>query len=246
MFAIRITSSTQLRVAWPTADADIIAQVKRYIAYETTLPANQQLTGLTAAVLQAQLDVVQAADDEAKTAEEARALQANLLAQAVEQAKPKIAQATLTLKAAHFGTEARLEQWGHSTTIGKDGKISVRQPLKPNDIVAFMAQYVTQEASLPADERVTNPTFAEMSALNTTLQTTLQARNAAQARREAAVDQRKRETRKLLYLAQLACGMRIMLTYNGLITNDLERWGIPVMEPPTPLPAPGDPPETPA
>jgi len=236
MLQIRIVSPTNHKVNWPTKDPDILASVQQYLTYEISLPAQQQLAGLSATVLQAQLNLVLAADLAAKTAEETRAYQANLLANEIDAVKPKIAQATLTLKSQHFGTEAILEQWDYKTTIGQDGKINVRQPSTPKDILAFMPKYVAKETTLAVGEQISTPSLAEMTAHNTAIQAAVTARDAAQAQREAAIDTRGREARKLLYLYQLACGMRVMLTYNGLITNDLENWGFQVVAPTAPPP----------
>ena len=230
MLQIRILSPANNKINWPPKDADIITQVERYLAYETSLATEQQLAGLSATVLQAQLTLVLAANTAAKTAEDTRAYQSNLLANELETVKPKIAQATLALKTRHFGVEAILEQWGYTTTIGQDGKIKVRQPANPKDIIAFMSQYVAKETSLEPAERVTSPTLAEMTAHHTAIQNAVTARDAAQSQREAAVEERGRQARKLLYLYQLAAGMRVMLTFNGLITNQLENWGYAVLE----------------
>ncbi len=244
MLVIRITSPTNNKVTWPTADADVIALAETYLAYETELPAAQRLAGVTAAIIQTQTITVQTAGANAKTAEDNRAYQANLLAQALEQVKTKIAQATLTLKTKHFGTEAILEQWGYETTIGKDGKINVRQPKTPAEILPFLTQYLAKENSMNEAEAITQPSLLEMTNLNITLQEAAAAREIAQATREASTDTRGRESRKLLYLLQVACAERVLLTYNGLITNNLESWGFQVVEPVASggTETPGDPP----
>lgn len=228
-------------VEWPRSDEEVLMTTRKYLAYETSLPLEQQLGSPSAAEVQTLFDQIEAVHQEAQRAETDRAIAANLYQNALKTALPLLDQAILGLKARHYPVLAALESWGLETTVqGK--RISVRKPNGASAWLAFFRRYVAREISLAPEERLPQPSLAHLQTLLHTIETNLQARNQAQARREAAIDERGRLSARLRRLIQAAILLRVALDADGQVTNVLEQWGVAVVERKSPDPVPETPP----
>ncbi|NJN55109.1 MAG: hypothetical protein HC804_10325 [Anaerolineae bacterium] len=83
--------------------------------------------------------------------------------------------------------------------------------------------------SLPAAEQISDPSLAEMSALNGVLQTAVNERTVGQNQRETNVQTRLSEIQQLLDLLQVAAMILVVTRYQGIVTNNLQFWGYEVI-----------------
>lgn len=203
------------------------------MAYESSLPANKQVLAPGLAVIQESLAAAQAEQSTAGSGEASRAAAAEIYRQTLTTAKNRLNVALLQLKAKYAANQALLEGWGLDTVPSAVG-ISVRKPRTENEWITFLASYVAKETSLDANNRLTEPPLAEMTALNTTLQAAKEERKAGSSQRQAAVEIRTAVTNRLLDLLQAAALILVVTQFDGSVTNQLESWGFHVVARTTP------------
>ena len=234
MISVRLDNNGAYRVRWPSPsrELEIIHLGVAYVAYESGLPAVEQLTAPSLALMVSTLAAAQAQQATAGTGEASRAIAAETYRQALSAARPKLNLALLHLKAKYAANQAQLEGWGLDTVVGATG-ISVRKPRTELEWMHFLARYVAQETSLDAANRLTEPTLAEMTALNTALQNAAAARRTGRNQREAAVQTRTAITNRLLDLLQGAAMVIVLTQFEGVVTNALQQWGFEVVARPS-------------
>lgn len=228
MLSLRFDPTSSLTVRWPRSYRNIVALGEAYVAYEGSLPAEEQLQDISLTAVQTALTEAKAAIAAARSGEQGRASAGELVQQTHTALKPLLDKAFLQLKLKHFDQLALLEQWGLDTVMDQD-KARVRKPGSQRQRLEFLQAYVAKEASLPPEEQITDPPLAAMQAHLDTLQTSLTERTSGQDQREVHVELRNTAVSKLLNLLKIAAGVRVAITYNGVLTNELQLWGFSVL-----------------
>lgn len=233
MLALRMDTKSELEVRWPGTDAQVIAAAQIYVAYEGSLPVANQLQDVSLAMIQAALTEAITAVSAAGISEQGRAVASEQYRQAMATAKPLLEIILLRLRGKYATNLAQLEGWGLYTKIGTNG-ISVLKPKGDKGWAEFLMAYVAKEQSLPANEQISDPPLAQMSALATTIQQSLTAREAGRTQREIYVRARSEAGTRLLNLLQAAAVVLVTTRYDGKVTNELQQWGYNVSRRTTP------------
>ncbi|HRQ39097.1 MAG TPA: hypothetical protein PLD25_14400 [Chloroflexota bacterium] len=236
MISIKFDANGANRVQWPQKPAAILALGQAYVTHESSLPVGQQLALPTLAMIQTAYTAAQTAQAAADSGEITRASAAETYRQSLVTAKQRLNVALTRLKLSKAGNLADLEQWGVDTVSGSNG-VTVRKPRSNGEWEAFLNAYVDKENSLPANEQLTDPPLAEMTALRTTMQNAKAARTSGRNQREEHTETRTAEAQRLLDLLQTAAVNMVITRYNGVVTNALQAWGYTVTAV-TPAPAP--------
>lgn len=199
-----------------------------YVAHENSLSAPERVAAPSLGLIETALAAAQAEQTAADSGETARAITAETYRQPLLTAKRRLNLSLLQLKAKYAANQAQLEGWGLDTVVRATG-ITVRKPRYDREWAIFLAAYVTQETSLDVANQLTEPPLAEMTALNTALQTADNARKAGKNQREAAVQTRTAIADRLLDLLQAAALILVVTRFAGVVTNDLQKWGFQVV-----------------
>lgn len=246
MISLQLDKTGPLTVKWPTKDTDILKSGSDFIEYESSLIEGDQLRDVSLTLIQGVYELAEAAVSAAGGGETTRATAAEILRQKYEAVKPLLEMALAQLKAKYFANLAHLEAYNLDTVAGRNGVI-VRKPRTQKEWLAFLDAYITQQNSLPAPDRLTTPALATLQTLQADLQDALLDRATGRTTREINVQGRSAAVQRLLDLLQVACAILVAVKFNGVVTNDLQRWGFIVQaKTPTGDPGPGDPPEDPA
>lgn len=235
MISVKFDSNGAYRVVWPSKTADILTLGQTYVIHESSLPAGEQLALPTLAMIQAANTAAQTAQTAADSGEITRASAAETYRQTLVTAKQRLDVALARLKLNQAGNLADLEQWGLDTVATSSG-VTVRKPRTNAQWEAFLDAYVSKETSLPANEQLTDPSLAEMTALRTTLQNAKAARTSGRNQREEHTQTRTAEAQRLLDLLQTAAVNMVVLRHNGVVSNALQSWGyvVTAVTPPAP------------
>lgn len=230
MISITIRSNEDLTVEWPRRDKDVIALARDYLAYEASLPAEEQLQDMDAAKIQALVEQAEAAIANSRAGEAERAHKSQRSDQKLEAAKMKLDAAIMQLKGKHWDSLAILEEWGLETKVTAYGDISVRKPYHFRDeaFLTFLKTYIAKEESLPEEERITNPSLDEMKGLATTIEAINESWQDAISLRKEGIEQRKKIARELHLWLKACAAVLITTRFNGELTARLQRWGFTV------------------
>jgi hypothetical protein len=220
MLTFKLDTTSSLSVRWPRTYRAIVQLGETYTAYEGGLAAEVQLKDVPLALIQTALT-------EAQSGESGRAAAGETVRQTYDMVRPLLDKAIMRLKANHFDNLAQLEQWGLDTAVVK-GKVSVRKPTSQGQWLDFLQAYVAKEASLPPEQQISDPALATMQSYLDTMQASLTDRTSGQDQREIHIQARNTAVDRLLTLLKLAAAIRVGITYNGLVTNDLQLWGFEV------------------
>lgn len=227
MLSLRLDPTGLLSVRWPRSYRAVVALGEAYVAYESSLPPAEQLQDIPLTAVQTALADAQAAIAAARSGEQGRASAGELVQQTHTALKPLIDKAFIQLKARYFDQLALLEQWGLDTVMDQNG-VRVRKPGSQRQRLEFLQVYVAKEASLPPEEQISDPPLATMQAHLDTLQASLTERTSGRDQREVHVAVRDTAVTQLHNLLKIAAAVRVAITYNGVLTNDLQLWGYPV------------------
>lgn len=227
MIILKLDTTSDLSVRWPRTYRMIVQLGETYIAYEASLAAEAQLHDVPLSIIQDALTQAQTAIAAAQSGESGRAAAGEIVRQTYETVRPLLDKAFIRLKANYFDNLAQLEQWGLDTAV-VNGKVSVRKPTTQRQQLDFLQAYVRMETSLPTAEQISNPSLATMQSHLEVLKANLDKRNSGQGQREISIEARNTAVSRLLDLLKLAAAIRVGVTYNGQITNELQRWGFVV------------------
>ncbi|HTP07933.1 MAG TPA: hypothetical protein VMP08_06765 [Anaerolineae bacterium] len=222
-----------LDLNWPSSDQDIIDLGAAFTAYEEQLLPAQQLKDLSNVFFKGLLQAAQVAAAEARAGEAARAQSAEVVRQAMEQARPLLDKIVLHLKSRHADNLAELEQWGLETKRNAHG-VSVTKPNNDTTRRTFLLAYVNKEAALPVTEQITDPPLSQMQALADTLSQNRSDRTEQTTRRLRNVATRTNASQQLLDALQAAAAVLIVTRFNRQVTRDLQAWGFNVVAKATP------------
>jgi hypothetical protein len=227
MLTFKLDTTSSLSVRWPRTYRAIVQLGDTYTAYEAGLAPESQLKDVPLALIQTALTEAQTAIAAAQSGESGRAAAGEIVRQTYDAVRPLLDKAIMRLKANHFDNLAQLEQWGLDTAVVK-GKVSVRKPTSQKQWLDFLQAYVAKETSIAAEQQISDPPLATMQSYLDTMQSSLTDRTSGKDQREIHVQARNTAVNRLLTLLKLAAAIRVGITYNGLITNDLQLWGFEV------------------
>lgn len=227
MLSFRLDAKSSLSVRWPRSYRAIVAMGEAYVAYEGSLPPEDQLQDVSLTAVQAALAQAKAAITAARSGEQGRASAGELVQQTHTAVRPLLDKAFIQLKAKYFDQLALLEQWGLDTVMNRD-KVLARKPSSQRQRLEFLQAYVAKEASLPPEQQISDPPLATMQAHLATLQTSISNRTSGQDQREVNVAARNTAVDQLHDLLRVAAAVRVGVTYNGVLNNELQLWGFPV------------------
>lgn len=227
MLSLRLDPTSSLSVRWPRSYHAIVALGEAYVAYEGSLPPEAQLQDISLTAVQTAIAEAKTAIAAARSGEQGRASAGELVQQTHEALKPLLDKAFLQLKIKHFDHMALLEQWGLDTVMNRD-KVQVRKPSSQRQRLEFLQAYVAKEASLPPEEQISDPPLATMQAHLVTLQSSLTERTSGQDQREVHVAVRNTAVAQLHNLLKIAAAVRVAITSDGVLTNELQLWGFVV------------------
>ena len=228
MLMIKLDAKSDLEVRWPSTPSDIIALGQAYVAHENALDSEERVTMPSLTLVQQTLAQTQAAQAAAVGGEADRAASAEAYRNTLETLRPLLDVAILQLKVSHANNLAELEHWGLETKGGAR-RVTVIKPRTPQAWADFATAYVTKEQSLSEAERVANPSFAQMSALVTTLQQNAATRQSARNQRTIGVRERANVGARLLDILQVAAGVLLVTRYAGEMSEELVQWGYAIV-----------------
>lgn len=223
MIVVKIDANGNYIVQWPRKAADILTLASRYIAQQLSLAPAEQLKDVPLATVQALYTQASTAATNATGGETTRATSAETLRQRIEQAKGYRDLIFLRLKGQYANNLAQLEGWGIPSTVGKRG-ITLKKPGNQNEIIAFLRAYVAKETSLPAEQRITDPSLATIQALLDDIETALANRITARDQREVNVETRGQVLDELLNWLRTAC-LILVMQGGGSVSTTLQRHG---------------------
>ena len=227
MLTLKLDTTSSLIVRWPRTYRAVVQLGTAYITYEGNLAPANQLQDVPLTLIQTALTEAQTAITAAQSGESSRATAGEVVRQTYETMRLLLDKAIMRLKANYFDNLAQLEQWGLDTVVN-NGKISVRKPTTQRQWTEFLQAYVTKEAGLPIEQQISDPALATMQTYLDTMQAGLVERTSGQDQREIHIKARNTAVSRLLTLLKLAAAVRVGITYNGVITNDLQLWGFEV------------------
>jgi hypothetical protein len=228
MLMLRLDVKSDLEVRWPLTDSEIITLGQAYVARESALASDERVATPSLSLIQQTLAQTQAAATAATSGEAERAASAEAYRSALEELRPLLEIAIVKLKAAHVRNLAELEQWGLQTKSGARG-ITVSKPSSAQPWADFAAAYVAKEQSQPEADRITDPPFAQVSALSETVQQNAATRQSARNQRTIGVRARASVGAQLLDMLQVAAGVLLVTRYHGAMSEELVQWGYAVV-----------------
>lgn len=229
MYLLRYDVSGDYDIRFPVDEGDLVPLAEAYIRYEATLPPADALHDIPCAEIQAALAAVKSAQAAQLAAEVDRASAANRLLQTSRQARPRLDRLIIRLKSRHVHNLADLGLYGLRTRLRQRGGLGVRKPANLLDWLKFLNDYLKEAGRQPEAERLTDPSFEELTELAQTLNTALEVRDRAQTRREVSVAARKAASQRLRNLLQVAAAIRIVKQYQGNVSVELAKWGYTVV-----------------
>lgn len=221
------------KLRWPRNDEDVLAQMEIYAAHEQSLPPAEQLQDISLAVLESVWTEAKEAQAAFKNNEAERVKAAATYRPVLKQTQDILRRVRKVLEARYLDDVSPMVDWGFETRLSRHKPIIIL-PDTVNKWRALLDSYIAHESALPETERVANPAYETVTALQQTLHDSLRKREEAQANRETAVATRRAAVRQLKELLKLAAWTRIHLYYGGQISPDLQLWGYHVVVPSSP------------
>ena len=222
MYLLRYDVSGDYDIRFPVDEGDLVPLAEAYIRYEATLSPADALHDIPCAEIQAALAAQLAAEVD-------RASAADRFLQTSRQARPRLDRLIIRLKSRHVHNLADLGLYGLRTRLRQRGGLGVRKPANPLDWLKFLNDYLKEAGRQPEAERLTDPSFEELTQLAQTLNSALEVRDRAQTRREVSVAARKAASQRLRNLLQVAAAIRIVKQYGGSVSVELAKWGYTVV-----------------
>lgn len=229
MYLLRYDVSGDYDIRLPADEGDLVPLAEAYIRYEATLPPADALHDIPCVEVQAALAAVKSAQAAQLAAEADRTSAANRWLQTSQQARTRLDRLIIRLKSRHVHNLADLGRYGLRTRLRQRGGLGVRKPANALDWLKFLNDYLVEAGRQPEAERVTDPSFEELTQLAQTLNTALEQRVRAQTRRQTSVRARKAASQRLRNLLQVAAAIRIVKQYGGTVSVELAKWGYTVV-----------------
>ena len=227
MLRFEVDSKGRYLVRWPSNDEKTLQLGKAFVAYEETLPAAQQSPFLS--LIRSTLDTATGGAGAATTGETTRAISAETLRQARDDARALLQQAIDALKLAYAENLATLETYGLKTVL-LSGKVQVYKPTTQLGWDNFLLAYVEKQRSLSASEQLQKPSLALLEPLAETVSSARKSRDEARTQREMGVSSRGSAASRLHDLLELAAATLVMTRFDFQVSRDLGLWGYDVRE----------------
>jgi hypothetical protein len=225
-----------LELRWASTDEAIIKHGQTFLAFEESRPASEQLKDLSPTFFTRLVDAAREAATEAGLGEAERARAAEAVRQADAELPDLVDKIILHLKSRHADNLADLEAYTLKTKAGARG-VTVTKPNNASARRAFCLAYVEKEASLPAEQQISDPPLSRMTAIANILRQNQAVRTEQTNRRQINVATRTAAAQTLLDALQAAAAVLIVMRYNGQVTRDLQQWGYEVVAKGSPAPA---------
>lgn len=239
MYSIKFDHNGRFVAVFPKTDVGIIALGDAFLAYEASLPAGKRLREPDPAQIKDLLLEAKQAAGLVVTHENLQAISAGDYNAAIAEAKELMTDALAEIAHKHRKNPARLQEWGLETKVGVR-KTIITRPITNKLWGDFLHDYTAKEQSLPENERVIDPPLARLLELDQIIQSNRLLRSVATNERGLYVKNRITASAQLLELLQLAGAIFCLTRYDGVVTEELTRWGFKVVERPVPAAAAED------
>jgi hypothetical protein len=230
MLTLKVGAKGDYQLEWPATDADVIQLGERYLAYEGELSPAGQLQQPDPRQVRDALVSAKAGMELAQAEEIKRSESATAFHNAMAEATPLLKEGIEQLSFKYRDNLAHLERWGLSTKIASRGGVLVSKPRFEALWAEFLISYAAQEQTLPEADRLTTPSLTRLAKLAVIVTQHKAARVTAKSQRKLGVETRSDTARPLLDMLQLACGLLVVMRFDGRVTNALEAWGFKVKE----------------
>ena len=211
----------------PSTDDSVglIAAGEIFVAYEETLPPDQQSPLLPdiRQLLQQCIPSQQAF----QASEAQRTIASETVKRLDEQAKTFIRKLHHKLHLELFDTPEAAEQWGFQV---KQSTRTILLPQKLPKRLVLLNAYIAKEESRPPEERFTAPDLAEVTRLRDELKTNLAIRRSSRSRRKASYSARAVALKKLYECLRVAGSLIIIKHFDHTITTEMAKWGFEVVK----------------
>ncbi|MCB9078921.1 MAG: hypothetical protein H6631_15060 [Anaerolineaceae bacterium] len=225
MYPIKLATSSSYQVDIPTPKqpTKLITSGQNFVAYDETLPPEEQSYLLPD--LKQLLQECVPTQNTYKSSEVQRTIASEAVKRLDEQAKAIIRKIHYKLNYDYTETPEAAEEWGFEVKQGT-GKILL--PKKRPDRLTLLDTYIAKEESRPPEERLTAPNLAEVISLRDGLKANLDTRRTSRSRRKDSHAARAETLEALYDTLRMAGGLIILKKLNRKVTPALEKWGIEV------------------
>lgn len=229
MYIIREDIDGDYFVRWARTNRTILANVQAYIAYESSLEAHLQLKDLPLSLFRAKYAEATGAQAEAQTGEAVRTLSTGMYRALLITLRKNFQRILAFLRYKHAHNLLLLERYGLDVRHAARGGYTVALPRTDAGLIALLDIYLAQETSLPPEERIPNPSLAEMQSLKTDLANYQYARRQARTQRTSNISERRNITEELNQYLRCAAHLLLITRFNGKVTPELGNWGFTVI-----------------
>ena len=244
MLTVKLGVYSDYWVELPATDAELVKLGERFQAHEAELPLAERLKEPDPARLSVALAKAKGGLELAQNSEFTRSESSAAFHAAMTKATTLLKESIEQLTWKYRDNLGQLERWGLPTKIGANGKILVHKPDHEAELAEYLIKYTAREQSLPAADRLTTPALAGLVELATIVQEQGATRAKAQSQRKLGVETRSTTAGPLWDMLQLACGLLVVMRFDGCVTTALEAWGFKVKVGSSPTPEPPSAPPT--
>lgn len=217
-------SPYQLNFVNPRRRSQVLALAQKYVAYEQTLPAEQQ-TPHTSKIIDL-LQQLTTAHNNRLEAERQRSIASDELKRIEKQVPSLIKQLWKTVTVHHPDQPSTATNWGFKM---KGSTRNVLLPKTRNERRATLATYIKREESRSEAERFRVPDLAEVIKVRDAWEYNLAMREKATNQRESNVEACNELTQRLSLYLQAACIYLLAETFDFKLSNKLQNWGFNVV-----------------
>ena len=217
------SSAFQVNIPTPSQPTKLITSGQNFVAYEETLPPEEQsyLLPDLRQLLQASVPT----QNSYKSSEVQRTIASEAVKRLDEQAKALIRKIHYKLHYDYSETPEAAEEWGFEVKQGT-GKILL--PKKRPDRLALLDTYIAKEESRPPEEQFSKPNLADVIRVRDDLKANLDTRRTSRSRRKDSYAARAETLEALYDTLRMAGGLIVLKKLNRKVTPALEQWGIEV------------------
>lgn len=242
---LQLNRQNAFKFRWSTTEEGIITDAEKWIAYESSRSAADQLKDNWLARMQAQYTLAVNARNLAQTGEAARTEASDAYRKALDKARALLLRALTYLKFKHADNLAQIEHWGWDARLTKRGGYTIKMPTKDADLIRLLEIYVAYEATR-GPEQISDPPLPTLQALLVDIHDLAQNVGSSRTQRTSNIFERTQATHKLQDLLQVSGLAICMLFYDGEVHPDLANWGYTIVAATSPgtdeEPPAGDPP----
>lgn len=239
---LQLNRQGAFKFRWPTTEEGIITDTEKWITYESSRSAADQLKDPWLAQMQAQYALAINARTLAQMGEAARTEASDAYRKALDQARALLQRALAYLKFKHADNLAQIEHWGWNARLTQRGGYTVKMPTKDADLIRLLEIYVAYEATR-GPEQISDPPLPTLQALLVDIHDLAQNVGSSRTQRTSNIFERSQATHKLQDLLQVSGLVICMLYYDGEVHPDLAKWGYTIIAA-TPPETEEEPPET--